>query len=161
MLLIQPRHVGQHNAQRNTNNIIKTSALLQTIGVKTNRTSFLCGKIQWDDSFKILNSLVIRRRCSCKTSDTNCKLECSVYSGAVGMILSRCGKVIMTNLKSSLLSWSVVKKKIISIKCHEMRQMKTFLLFLFLSQVLWGLLFLTFETDQFLFLAMWDFLILH
>ena len=40
------RRVGQHNAQRNTNNIIKTSALLQTIGVKTNRTSFLCGKIQ-------------------------------------------------------------------------------------------------------------------
>ena len=44
------------------------------------------------------------------------------------MILSRCGKVIMAKLKLSLLSWSVVKKMTIGIECHEMRQMKTFLL---------------------------------
>jgi hypothetical protein len=34
----------------------------------------------------------------------------------------------MAKLKLSLLSWSVVKKMTIGIECHEMRQMKTFLL---------------------------------
>ena len=52
------------------------------------------------------------------------------------MILSRCGKVIMAKLKLSLLSWSVVKKMTIGIECHEMRQMKTFLLLVDLMFVL-------------------------
>jgi hypothetical protein len=42
----------------------------------------------------------------------------------------------MAKLKSSLLSWSVVKKMTIGIECHDMRQMKTFLLLVDLMFVL-------------------------
>jgi len=35
--------IRQHYAQTNTNNVNKTWALLQTTGIQTNRTSFLCG----------------------------------------------------------------------------------------------------------------------
>jgi hypothetical protein len=36
-------YVRQHYAQTNTNNVNKTWTLLQTTGIQTNRTSFLCG----------------------------------------------------------------------------------------------------------------------
>ena len=52
-------YIGHHNTQTNTNNGIKTWALLQTTGGIDNRTSFLCGNLNGHRNTELTNRRIV------------------------------------------------------------------------------------------------------